>query len=129
MLKAIVEQVELRPEFLFRKDSGSVAVFADDDWDLQTPRHQDRLIAEIGRGSGGIDQGHASGLASVAAGEDVELDVSLFQQLSQKEHERRFARSADGQVSHAHHRPSEPLGTDDAVVIKGVPRANAESEE
>ena len=106
-----------------------MAVFADDDRDLQAPRHQQRFIAEIARGAGGIDQGHASGLAPVAAREDIEFDASLFQQLAQKQHKRRFARSADGQVSHAHHRAAEPLGASDAAVIKRVTRANPESEE
>ena len=49
MLEAIIEQVELRSELLFRKEAGSVAGFADDDRDLQTPRQQERFIAEIGR--------------------------------------------------------------------------------
>ena len=49
MLEAIVEQVELRSELLLGKDAGGVAVFADDDRDIQTPRHQQRFIAEIAR--------------------------------------------------------------------------------
>ena len=129
MLEAIIEQVELRSELLFRKDAGGVAVFSDDDRDLQAPSQKQWFIAEIARGTGGIDQGHASGLAPIAAREDVELDLSLFQQLAQKQHKRRFARSADGQVSHAHYRAAEPLGANDAAVIKRVSRANAKSEE
>ena len=110
MLEAIVEQVQLRSELLFRKNAGGVAVFADDDRDFQAPRQKQWLIAEIARGAGGIDQGHASGLAPVAAGEDIEFDASFFQQLAQKQHKRRFARSADGQVSHAHHRAARASG-------------------
>ena len=49
MLEAIVEQVELRSEPLFCKDAGGVAVFADDDWDFQTPRQKQWFIAEIAR--------------------------------------------------------------------------------
>ena len=78
MLEAIVEQVQLRSELLFRKNAGGVAVFADDDRDFQAPRQKQWFIAEIARGAGGIDQGHASGLAPVAAGEDVEVDLLSF---------------------------------------------------
>ena len=52
-----------------------------------------------------------------------------FQQLAQQQHKRRFARSADGEISDAHHRAAEPLGASEAAVIKRVPRANPESEE
>ena len=129
MLEAIVEQVELRSKLLFRKNAGGVAVFSDDDWDPQAPRQKQWFIAEIARSTGGIDQGHASGLAPVAAREDIELDLSLFQQLAEKQYKRRFTRSANGQVSHAHHRGVEPLGANDSAVIKRVSRANPESEE
>ncbi len=44
MLKAIVEQVELRSEVLLRKGAGSVTVFATT---TGTPRYQQRLIAEV----------------------------------------------------------------------------------
>lgn len=129
MLEAIVEQVELRSELLFGKNPGGVAAFSDDDRDLQAPRQKQWFIAEIACRTGGIDQGHASGVAPVAAREDIELNLSLFQQLAQKQHKRRFARSADGQVSHAHHRAGEPPGAKDSAVIKHVSRANSESEE
>ena len=49
MLEAIVEQVDLRSKLLFGKDAGSMAVFADDDRHIQTPRQQQRFIAEITR--------------------------------------------------------------------------------
>ncbi len=57
MLKTVVEQVQLRSEFLLGKNTGRVAVFADDDWNAQTPRHQQRFVAEIMRRTCGIDQG------------------------------------------------------------------------
>lgn len=129
MLKAVVEQVELRSELTLGKHAGRVAVFSDNDWDLQAPRHQEWFIAEVGYGASRIDQGHAPGLAPVAAGENIELDPSLFEQLPQKEHERRFARSANGQVSDAHYRSPKPLGASDAAVIKRIPRANPDTEE
>ena len=104
MLEAVVEQVELRSELLLGEDAGGVAGFSDNDRDVQTPRHQQRFVAEIARRAGGIHQGHASGLASVTAREDIEFQSARFQQLAQQQHKRRFARSADGEISDAHHR-------------------------
>ena len=78
MLEAIVEQVELRSELLFGKNPGGVAGFSDDDRNLQAPRHKQWFIAEIAWRTGGIDQGHASGLAPVAAREDIEFNRLSF---------------------------------------------------
>ena len=128
MLEAVVEQMELRPELLLGEYAGSVAGFSDDDRNTQTPRHQQGFVAEIMRRTCGIDQSHALSLASVTAREDIELHSSRFQQLSQQQHKRRLARSTDGEISDAHHRPAEPLGASQAAVIERVPRANPEPE-
>ena len=87
-----------------------MAGFADDDRHIQTPRHQQRFVAEIMRETGRVDQGHAPGLASVTAGEDIEFHAPRFEQVSQQQDERRLARSADGEVSDAHHRAARAFG-------------------
>jgi hypothetical protein len=40
MLKAVVEQVELRAESGFSEAASSVTIFAYDHWDLKLPRNQ-----------------------------------------------------------------------------------------
>ena len=40
MLEAIIEKVQLRPEFLFGEAPGFVAIFANDDGDVQPTSHE-----------------------------------------------------------------------------------------
>ena len=79
MLEAVVEQMELRTELLLGKDAGGVAGFSDNDRNIQTPSHQEGFIAEIMRRTGGTHQGHAAGLASVTARQDIEFQSARFQ--------------------------------------------------
>ena len=73
VLEAIVEQVELRSELVFRENSSCVAVLANDDGYSQTSGHEQRFISKVARGTARVDQRDPFCLASVAAGEDVEL--------------------------------------------------------
>ncbi len=129
MLEAVVEQVELRSKFLLGEDAGSVAGFSDNDRNVQTPGHQQRFIAEIMRRTGGVHHGHAAGRASITTREDIEFQPARFQQFAQEQDKRRLAGSTDGEVSDAHHRAAEPLGTREATVIERIARANPKTEE
>jgi hypothetical protein len=128
VLKAIVEQMELGSELLLGKNSGSTTGFPDDNRNIQAPGHKQRFVAEIIRRSGWVDQEYATCLASETTRENIEFQAARFKQLSQQKYKRCFAGSSDGEVANAHHRATESLGADDAVVIEQVPGANPESE-
>ena len=49
VLKTVVEQVELRPEFLLGKNTGRVALFSHHHRNSQTAREQQRFVSEITR--------------------------------------------------------------------------------
>ncbi len=65
VLKAVVEQMQLRPELRFREKSGLVPILPDDHGNLQLARNQQRLVAKLLRQACRIDQSHSFGLAAI----------------------------------------------------------------
>src|SRR5580700_10735458 len=104
MLKSVIEQMKLRPEFQFRKSSSLVAIFSYDHWHAQFAREQQRFIAELLRQARGIDQPHSSRFSSVSPRQHVELDAARREQLAEQKHERSLSRAARGKIAHADHR-------------------------
>src|SRR5437764_1292150 len=94
MLEAIIKQVQLRPEFLFRKAASFITVLAYDDGDVQPSCHEYRLIAEFASRAGRVNQQYAARAASVAAGEDIKLYVALLEQLAKEQNKGRFTGTA-----------------------------------
>ena len=47
VLEGIVQQVQSWAEFLFGKNAGLVALFSQDDWNVETAGNQQRLVAEV----------------------------------------------------------------------------------
>ncbi len=125
MLEAVVEQVQLRAELLFRPLTGGIAVFGDNHRHLQLARNQHRFVAKVARRAGGVNLSHALGSPSIAAREHVEGNAALLEQATQQNEKRRFSGAADGEVAHAYHRAVQPSGWDCAVIIKAVTQSTA----
>ena len=127
MLERIVQQVQLWAKFLFGKNAGLVAVFSQDDWNVETAGNQQRLVAEVTRRSARIDQQNAARLAAVASREDVEADASGFQQLAEENYERSFAGASDGKIPDADHLAFEAPGGEHLTVVEGISDAGGQT--
>src|SRR5438270_29720 len=79
MLKAVVEQVQLRTEFAFGVHAGVVTFFTNNYRNLEFACDQERLIAEAGCRSGRINLEHAPGFPSITAGKHVKADAALLE--------------------------------------------------
>jgi len=101
MLEAVVEDVQLRFEFLLGDLTGLIATFANDHGNVQAARDQQGFVAEVGGAAIGVDEQNAASFAAVSAGEDVEGNAARFQQHSEGNDEWGFARAADRQISDA----------------------------
>src|ERR671923_2674348 len=77
MLEAIIKQVQLRPEFLFRKAASLMTILPHDDRDVQPSCHEYRLIAKFESRAGRVNQQYAARAASVAVGGDIKVHVAL----------------------------------------------------
>src|SRR5579864_1735429 len=108
MLKAVVEEMQLRSEFCFSTEACLVAVFSNDDRRLEFARYEQRFIAELLRQARGIDKAHAPGAAPVAARKDIELDSTRLEQLAQQNHERSFSGATCRKIAHADDRAPQP---------------------
>ena len=117
VLESVVEQVSLRPELLFGKQAGGIAIFADNDGHTQLARDQQRLIAEFLRRTCRIDQRTPFVCAAIAAREHVEGDAALLQQFAQHDEKRRLAGASGRDAANADHGPLQPVGT------RSVPRS------
>src|SRR5580698_10325267 len=96
MLKGIVEQMKLWAKPGLGKASGSIARLADDHWHFQFAGDQQRFVPKLLRQAARVDEQDSFRVASITAGEHVELDVAGLQQLTEQNNERRLARSARG---------------------------------
>ena len=129
MLKAVVKQVQLRPEFSLRENASRMPPFSDNHRDIQPPRYQQRFVAKITWGSRGINQGHSFCLAPVTAREDIELDPSSLQQLAHQQNEGSLARATDREVSDADDWTPQSISTSDTAIVERISRPNAQPEE
>ena len=64
MLKAVVEDVQLRLEFLLGDSARVITAFTDDHRNAQPARDQQRLIAEVGGVAIGLNYQHAASFAA-----------------------------------------------------------------
>ena len=114
-------------KFLLGKKPGLVTVFAHYDGNLQPAGQEQGFVAKVARGSAGIDEQNAAGLAAVTSREDVEGDPAGFQQLAEKNHERSFPRAADREIADAYHRPFESPGGQEFAVVERVFGSNRQA--
>jgi hypothetical protein len=94
MLKAVVENVQLRVEFLLRDLPGGVTAFANNHGNVQPVRDQQRFITEINGGTVSVDDLHPTAFAPVSAGEHVEGNISRLQEFTERNYEWSLTRSA-----------------------------------
>jgi hypothetical protein len=126
VLKAVVEKMQLRLEFLFRDETGFVAALADNDGDAQTVSDQNWFVAVFRGGAFRVNHQHAARLAAVAAGENVETDAASLQQLAKSNHKRSFSRAARRQAADADDWLVEPPRQKYAAIKQRIPqRADA----
>ena len=90
VLKAVVQQMKLRSEFLFSKLSCFIAIFTHNHRHLELARNQKWFVAELLRQSCGIDQPHTLGTSPVPSRQHVELDAARLEQLTEQHHEWRL---------------------------------------
>ncbi len=124
MLKAVIEQMKLRPEFRLGKKPGFVPVFSHDHRRLQLARHQQRLIAELLRQPCRIDQPHARGLSPVSPRQHIKFDSARLEQLAQQHHKRSLSRSPRRNIPDADHAALQPARPQHSPVIERIPRAH-----
>ena len=67
MLKAVVEDVQLRMELLLGDSARIVTAFTDDNRNAQPPGDQQRLIAEVGGVAIGLNYHDAVSFAAISA--------------------------------------------------------------
>ena len=72
--------------------------------------------------AGGIDEEHSAGLASVAAGEDVELDAAGLQQFAEHDHEGSFAAATGRKIANTDYRSLQAMGAKQSAIVERVAR-------
>jgi len=107
MLEAIIEQMELRTEFLFGAKPCLVSVFPHDDGNVQLACNQQRLITKVARRASWIDNPDAFILPPVATGQHVKTNASVPQKLAQQNDEWSLAGASDGNVADADYWPAK----------------------
>lgn len=127
MLEAIVKHKAGHAEFFSRKfcRGDAVTVGDNDDLAFQPAGEFDRFIAAgfgIGEHGGAIGDDNARGgiAAAVTACEDANAFAARDQHLGNESDDRRFARSAYGDVSDTDRRSAEVFGRKPSAVVKRV---------
>ena len=124
MLKAIVEEMKVRPKFRFGEAPSLVPILANDYRHLQFACYEQWFVTEFLWQTRGIDQEHACGPASVSAREYIELDATRLEQLAQKNHERSLSRSACGEIAHANDCALQPPRSQQSAIIERSARSD-----
>src|ERR1017187_4794557 len=124
MLEAVVQQVRLQGELLFREMSSLVSVSAHDDRGSQFARNQQRLVPKLLRRTCGIDQRDASRATTVTPREHVESQSPLLQQFTQQDDKWRISRASGRDAADAHYRRLESMRSECAAIVKTVATVN-----
>src|ERR1700730_19317173 len=103
MLKAVVEDVQLRLEFLLRDSARGITAFTDDNRNAKPARDQQRLIAGVGGLAIGLNDQNAASFAPISARQHIETNRARLQQFAECNHERCLARATYRQIPDADH--------------------------
>jgi hypothetical protein len=108
MLEAVVENVDSRLVLVrgcvrvgFGKLTSFESLPRNVDGETGFAGNEERLVAEVVDGAVGADAGGESALATVAAGENIDMNAPLGERLSKRDGERSLARAAGGEISDA----------------------------
>ena len=119
-MKAVIEDVQLRLEFLFGDSARFITAFPDNHRNAQPPRDQQGLITEVGGAAAGLNHPHAASFAAISTGKHIEANVTRLQQFAERDHERSLARTPHRQIANADHGFLEPSRRQDAAVEQSV---------
>src|SRR5580765_474242 len=129
MLETVVQQMQLRLELLLGGSASLVTIFADDHRHGELPRDQQRLVAELGGASLGINHQHTASHPAITSREDVEINLAFLQQHTERNHKWRLACSARRQVADADDRLLQLHRGEKAAVKQLIPQSDARAVE
>jgi hypothetical protein len=86
-------------------------------------REQQRLIPHLLPRRACADETRLAGTAAVAARQDADAEAACLQLAREPGDERRLARAADAEIANDHHRGSDPVLAQHAMLISAAPQA------
>src|SRR5215468_10376732 len=117
MLKTIVQQVELRPEFRLGQLARLITVLPKNNRNLESARNQERFISKLFGRAARIHEEHPTRPSAIPAREYVEFHAARLQQLPQQDHERRLTSASHREIADADHRTAQNMTPQRTAII------------